>query len=101
MGYDYSITFDPVVRVEGEECYGATNHDDQRISILEGMPHDRERDTVLHECIHQILSNANAGLDPEVEEKVCTLLGTALVGHMRDNVTLWRYLLQKPPKETK
>lgn len=100
MGQTYTISFDPVVMVEGDECYGCCTHDDQSIHVLDGMPHDRERDTVLHESLHQMLSTANVGLDEVLEEKIVTFLGSALVGHMRDNPTLWRYLLQKPPKDT-
>ena len=101
MGQSYTFSFDPAVTVEGEECYGSCIHEDQSIHVLEGMPHDRERDTALHECMHQMFSTANVGLDGETEEKVVTFLGSALIGHMRDNPMLWRYLLQKPPKEIK
>lgn len=100
MGTDYSISFDPKVEVEGDDCYGSTVHDTQSIHIADGYPHDLERNTVLHECLHQMFSLAHLGLEPEVEEKVCTFLGAAVVGHIRDNPGLWRYLTQKPPKES-
>ena len=55
-----------------------------------GIPRSIEIDTRWTE------GNASGQVQREYfEEKVCTALGDALIGHMRDNVGLWRYLLQK------
>jgi hypothetical protein len=103
MGQTYRVAFespDKVVNDEGSACYGTTEHDANRIQVCDNLGHDKERDTVLHECLHQILTLGGLGLEDEVEERLCTFLGTALIGHMRDNPGIWRYLNQRPPKDT-
>lgn len=100
MGHDYEVSFQPAgtINVDGQEAYGSTDHSSRRIAVEDNLPHDKEREVVLHETIHQILSTANANLKEDVEEHVCTLLGAALIGHIRDNPAYWRYILKKPTK---
>ena len=100
MGRDYELSFAPTgsILMDGHQLWGETDHSAQTIRVEEGLPHDKERAIVLHETLHQILALADAGFPDKIEEKVCTLLGEALIGHMRDNPGYWRYLLQKPPK---
>lgn len=98
MGLTYGIEYLEVVG-EGDR-WGETDHNNRRLSIEHGLPHDHMREVVLHETFHQIAGTAEVGLDPEVEEKVATFFSRALIGHMRDNPTYWRWLLQKPPKDS-
>ena len=96
-GHIYSVAFCPVstLLVDGNEAWGETDHAAREIRIEDGLHPDKERTIVMHEILHQVLELSNVALDEDVEEKVCTALGDALIGHMRDNVGLWRYLLQK------
>jgi hypothetical protein len=96
MGIDYSLSFLPQVG-EGEK-WGETDHSLMNISVEDGLSHDKEREIVLHEILHQLMGLGHLELSPEDEERVATFMGTALIGHMRDNITLWRYLIKKPPK---
>jgi hypothetical protein len=103
MGFVYKVLWLPPGAVkgsDGEECYGITDHDTQAISIDSGMSHDRERETVVHESLHQMFGTANLGLDYDLEEKIVSFMGAALVGHMRDNPAFWRYVMQPLPKES-
>ncbi len=95
MGISYPIGF-PSAIGDGDR-WGETDHELQRILVQDGLTHEKEREVVLHEILHQILGLGNVGLSEDDEENVCTFLGAALVGHMRDNPTLWRYLHKKPP----
>lgn len=96
MGITYSLSYPPLVGEAGEK-WGETDHELQTIAVQDSLPHDKQREIVLHEILHQMAGLGNLGLGPEDEEKVATFFGAALVGHMRDNPTLWRYLLKKPP----
>lgn len=96
MGISYTIDFPAAVG--GGDRWGETDHEQQRIQVQDALTHDKEREVVLHEALHQMMGLGNIGLSPRDEEKVATFFGAALVGHMRDNPTLWRYLIQKPPK---
>ena len=96
MGINYQIRYSPSV-ASGSQ-WGETDHSLQTIEVDETLAHDKEREIVMHEILHQMAGLGNLGLTDEDEEKVCTFFGAALIGHLRDNPTLWRYLLKKPPK---
>lgn len=101
MGHDYSIAFVPensLQNAEKEDLCGETNHSLQAIRIEDGMHPDKERSVVLHETLHQILALGNANLPEDIEEDICSLLGDALLGHMRDNVSYWRWLMRQQKK---
>lgn len=95
MGLVYHLSFPPLVG-EGEK-WGETDHEKQTITVQDALPHDKEREIVMHEILHQMAGLGNLGIEPEDEETVATFFGAALIGHMRDNPTLWRYLIKKPP----
>jgi hypothetical protein len=97
MGTAYKITYPPTV-AEGER-YGETDHIKRLINIEAGLDHDMKREVVIHEMLHQVLYMAGVELPEDTEETVATILGRSLLGHIRDNTTLWRWLLQKPPKD--
>jgi hypothetical protein len=94
MGIPYSISFPPKVR--GGVNWGETDHSAQTIEVEDGLAHNKECEVIVHEVLHQMASLGNLGLTTDDEEKVCTFFGAALLGHIRDNPKMWRYLLQKP-----
>lgn len=101
MSSDYSIKWverDTLV-VDGDTCHGATKHSRQSIEIELGQTHIQERDTVLHECLHQMFAASGLDLKPELEERIVGFLGGAVIHHLHENPSLWRYLAQKAPKD--
>lgn len=101
MGRRYTIEFHPKNSLQdenGDPIWGDTNHDEQLIRIEDGLPHDKERAIVLHEWYHQILSLLNVTLPAEQEEHLCTVLGEAHIGHIRDNPKFWRYIMRREKK---
>jgi hypothetical protein len=96
MGRAYSVAFVPQGSIQAGDLWGETDHSLQLIRVEDGLHPDKERAIVLHEALHQVLSLSGADLPEKVEEQVCTLLGEAMIGHMRDNPTFWRYLMQRP-----
>lgn len=102
MGMDYRLSFDPPGSIGslGAESWGETDHTLRTIRVEDNLPHDKERAVVTHEMLHQMIAASGMALPDKVEETICTFLGDALIGHMRDNPALWRYLLKKPAKET-
>lgn len=101
MGHDYSITYVPsgTLSAGGDMCWGLTDTNEQTIQVEEGLSHDKERSITLHESLHQMITYSGLELDDETEEAIVSYLGDALVGHMRDNPSFWRYLVQRPAKK--
>jgi hypothetical protein len=103
MGHAYKIKYEAGVVHEGRECYGVTAHDAKCITIEEGMDALQEADTLIHEMLHQMFAYSGIEFEDEVEEQIVTFLGSAISGHMADNLSCWRYLLRsaanahKPP----
>jgi hypothetical protein len=101
-GYDYRVTYSPKGSVkleDGDQCYGTTDHVEQEIKVEEGLTPEREADTLIHEPLHQMACLAQKDFsnikDPhEAEEAVCSFIGTALAGHIRDNPDYWRYIIK-------
>lgn len=101
MGWVYEIEFLPPGQVKTDDdhdAWGTTDHNECRIRVEDNLHPDRERATVLHETIHQVLNLVGAQLPEEIEERVCTILGEALIGHMRDNPKFWQYLFKRQPR---
>lgn len=102
-GLDYELVWKPRGSVTGdtpeELCYGTTEHEHQRIEIEEGHKPERECDTLIHETLHQVIGTAKQEFRGEttgdIEEAVCTFLGTAIAGHIRDNPNYWRWLINR------
>jgi hypothetical protein len=107
-GFDYEVQYLPkgTILVEGEEAFGVTDHNAQVIRVEEGMKPEREVSLLIHEPLHQMIGSASMkfhGTTDEVEEQVCTFVGDAIAGHIRDNPDFWRYLVKRlaPRKKRK
>ncbi len=92
VGKRFRVQYLPEVTNDaGEPCYGTSDVTKQLILIEDGMPHERERDTLLHECIHAIDDQLNMGLD---EDQVARL-ATTILALLLDNPAFARYLLER------
>lgn len=77
--------------------YGHTALRKLVIAIDGATPFTQEADTVLHECIHAMLSSTT--LEEAIEEQVASALAPALLSCLRDNPDLVKYILQNNPDE--
>ena len=93
VGKNYAViqTETPMV----DDC-GQCDDNKQEIKISQGMAHDLERDTLLHEAIHAIDYCMQLNMS---EKQVCGM-GTALYALLGDNPDLLKYLMAKPKKIT-
>lgn len=99
-GFDYEVKWmaPGSLNVDGDECYGTTEHITQTVEIEEGLKPEREAAILIHEVGHQLVGVAKVQLGGEpddAEEKACTFFGDALAGHIRDNPDFWRYLIAR------
>lgn len=63
------------------------------IRIDDGLPPARERETLVHELLHQLIDAPGLDLDGEQEERIVTQLAAAIGAHLAENPGLWAYLL--------
>lgn len=105
-GFDYAVLWKPrgSIQVDGVEAFASTDHTAQEIHAEEGMKPEREVGMLVHEVLHQVVSTAKAsfhGTPDEIEEQVCTFVGDAIAGHVRDNPDFWRYLISRFARQRK
>ena len=80
--------------------YGQLDDENSVINIENGMHHERERDTLIHETLHQMLNKSGIRWkDDKQEEEVIEFLGSAILSHIRDNKKFWAYVMEPPPDE--
>lgn len=96
MGQRYKVEF--VEKIGEGDRYGETDHIAKRIQVESVADHDKQRETLLHEIMHQLCHMTEIALEDEVEERVATLLGRAIYGHMNDNRALWKWMQQPERK---
>jgi len=95
MGHKYRLEWKKDLRDEKRrKMFGITNHEESLIQFDEGMNLEREKETVLHEIIHQMFAHSGLGYEEEEEEQLASFLGNALLHHMSENRVLWRYLMR-------
>ena len=84
-GIDYKITHEPKITQDGHLLYGQINYDDCLIllSSTDGIAHDKQCVTLLHEILHGIIESAQMEL--EDEEKTCEVLARGLYQVIKDN----------------
>lgn len=101
MGRSYKIEYHPhgsLVNEDNQPVWGDTDHEKQLLRIEDDLPHDKERAILLHEMYHQMFTLLNITVPDELEEHLCTVLGEATIGHVRDNPKFWRYILKAAKK---
>lgn len=73
-------------------AYGEADPVTRVMTISPKQPRLDELDTVLHETFHAVLRSQGRPYDPGPEELYVQALATGLVGALRDNPDLLRYL---------
>ena len=63
------------------------------IAIDNEQSRSQMADTVIHELVHAVLNVTD--LDNEIEERVCLALGPGLLGVLRDNPALVKWLVKR------
>lgn len=99
-GFDYEIKWVPqgTITIDESPAYGVTDHDAQEIRVEDGLKPEREVAMLVHEPLHQMCGVSKVafhGTPAEIEEQVCTFVGDAIAGHIRDNPDFWRYLIAR------
>lgn len=90
VGKNYSV-----VRMELKDDCGECMDTTQTIKVAEGLAHDLERDTLLHEAIHAI----DYCMQLNMSEKQVNGMGTALYALLSDNPDLIKYITAKAKKK--
>jgi Zn-dependent peptidase ImmA (M78 family) len=99
MGHSYRLEWGPDLKAEdGDKAFGITDHERSVIKLDSGMNPERERETMLHEVIHQMLTHSALGLREKQEEKLAEFFGNAIAHHLMVNKPFWRYLMQGKKK---
>jgi len=83
------------IEADDRYVYGRMNPRHTQILIDDSNAESQIRDTVLHETLHAIWSDAPHILDSETEEQVVRALTPGLLSVMRENPKLVAYLLEK------
>lgn len=89
----------------GGELAGWSYDATQTILLAEGLGPDSERETVLHEVLHQCLASAGVRLDDDaaagvkdLEERAVRSMAGTLLATLRHNRQLVAYLLDTAPR---
>lgn len=83
------------VDITGSGADGLHDLSLQRIVVNPGMPAMYTRGVLLHEVIHACLSVGATFLDHDQQEQVCAQLEATLLGVLRDNPELVKYLTEE------
>lgn len=74
----------------GRDLLGHARYTEADICLVEGMPEAREAQIFIHECMHQIESDA--GID--ITEQQMRILSNGVFALLRDNPQVVEYLLK-------
>lgn len=90
-----TLRYRPPGAAEAFDCAGLMDPTHKALRIDGGLDPAEERQTIIHEVLHQVLAPEveRLGLDAEQEEAVVTYLGSALGAHVGANAGLWAYLI--------
>lgn len=98
-GIRFEITYPSELKDDQEEgALGLTDHLKNSIQILDGQPHEREREVLIHEVLHQMAEYSGIAFRKNQEEQIVSYYGSALLSHIRDNPSFWRYVMLRPPR---
>ena len=98
IGKDYRVLYrksDPALLEAG--AVGLCEYDRLTLRIQTGQHPVELRDTVLHELLHAICYQGNAGLHPEEEERAVRIIATGLLGTLREQPEFARWLVAPVP----
>lgn len=81
----------------GDTTAGVSFVGTQRVIMRTDMGHDVERETVLHEFLHQALGVVRLDLKENLEERVVGALAPQLLNFLRQNPELVEYVQETEP----
>ena len=77
---------------QGTRLDGRGSAPEQAIHINPQHVEMYQRSTMIHEILHQVFVVAGTGIDTDDEEKICRALEGGLLGALRENPDLVRWL---------
>lgn len=80
-GFDFPITYKPLVVENGDSCLGCCKSDLNSIEIKTGLVPQRENEVILHEALHAISDIMNM----ELNELQVNTYGVLLINFMKEN----------------
>jgi hypothetical protein len=98
MGHTFRIKYLAKVEVEGKESNGSCDMDTNTIEIAENLLPSKERETLIHEILHQLLQTGVTVPDT-LEEPLVEFLGASLAAHIEQNKGFWTYVCRDLTKK--
>ena len=91
--YDVPINFMPIGTVDAEKNFGSFHSESMEIRLRSVFASDQMvADTLLHECLHAIVSVHGMDIRKDGEERTVTVLATSLSALIKFNPDLISYL---------
>lgn len=91
--HDYAVSFGPIESDTSMFLYGRTSPRLTKIEInTDYVTASQQRDTLVHEILHAILGDVPHGLSDNKEERIVRCIAPMLLGVLRDNPDLVRFL---------
>ncbi len=95
VGYKtYDVGTFPSTVTGATNTLGITDHASGRIHIAEDTHEDEKVCTLIHEILHTLFYESGVEVDPEIEERVCSILDRGLVRVMRDNPKIFEDIMK-------
>jgi hypothetical protein len=88
LGKKWTVTYGPLAH---KDELGEEDLENQHITIKDGLKHEQEASTLLHECVHAISDSLGLGLT----EKQVQGLETGLFDLNKSNPRFFSYLRKK------
>lgn len=92
--HDWRVRPGRVKAPEGEFWYGVTRRKKTRIDFDDTVSPSQQRDTLLHEVLHAILTDSPFRLSNDDEERAIRAVTPGLLAALRDNPDLVKFLLE-------
>lgn len=93
LGIPYTIEKQDRITVDGQNADGSITYNVARIQIVDGMPIEVERATVLHEIMHALFKSQGQH-DYQHDEALLEAVAHGVVEIMRCNPALVAYLCE-------
>ena len=91
MGHSFRIKWVNEIAVDGAPSNGSCAVDDAEIEIQNGLVPSIERETLIHEVLHQMLRHGG-GIPDAMEETLVHYLGASIATHIDQNKGFWSYV---------
>lgn len=95
--HDYLIAWGPIPEVDGTFFYGRTHPKLTLIQINDEVAKSQQRDTLLHELLHAAINETHLSFSTEAEEEVIRVVTPLLLGILRENPKVVRWLREGAP----